>query len=81
MATAPDSAVTVTTRSFEPVTKPVRPATETEAFASVAVATTETEDVPLAKATLPPATTSEPFTVNVANELSVERAVTRKVTV
>ena len=78
---APDSAVTTTVKVFDPVTRPARPETTAEAFASVAVATTETELVPLANETVEPAVTTAPLTVNTAKLVSVERAVTRKVTV
>ena len=81
MATAPDSAVTVTVKVLLPVTKPARPATSTTERTSLATAATVTEVVPLATVTTSPLATVEPLTVNVANELSVERGVTLKVTV
>ena len=73
-ACAPDSAVTVTVTVFKPGTKTSSPETTTVALSLLAEATTTTEEVPLAFATVSPALTATPSTVIPAKVLSVDAA-------
>ena len=74
-------AVTVTTTSFEPTTRPVRPVIFTLAAGSRVIATTFTAVVRERSWTVSPSATSIPFKVNVVKAVSAEAPPTRTVNV
>ena len=72
----PSCAVTVTVRLFRPSTRPDLPVTTTAERASLAIASTATDEVRAGTVTRLPSRTAEPFTVNVFRETSDDNGVT-----